>query len=91
MTQNHNWTVRFEPSFTKSLKKLDKPTAHRILNSLERLEKTDTPHSLCKALTGEFSGLWRYRIGNYRVIIDFHNENLIIVALDVAHRSKIYR
>lgn len=48
---------------------LDKPVAHRVLENLEKLVVSECPQSLCKALTGNYSGLWRYRVGSYRVVI----------------------
>ncbi|MFW0108564.1 type II toxin-antitoxin system RelE family toxin [Rothia sp. P7181] len=42
-------------------------------------------------MTGEYAGLWRYRVGNYRAIIDFDSTRVVIIALEVGHRSKVYR
>lgn len=85
------WSVHFDEGFRKDLKKLDKPAASRVIDAVERLGDFDTPQAHCKALTGQFSGLWRYRVGDYRVIIDFDKTRVVIVALEVAHRSKVYR
>ncbi|WP_311650651.1 type II toxin-antitoxin system RelE/ParE family toxin [Selenomonas artemidis] len=49
------------------------------------------PRSHGKALQGSLSGYWRYRIGNYRLIARIVDEELIIIAVSVAHRSKVYR
>ena len=84
------WNLRYDPDFLKDLKKLDKPVARRILATLERLSESSEPVAQCKALTGNYSGLWRYRIGNYRVILHFNQGEFIILALEVGHRSKIY-
>lgn len=61
------------------------------MDALDWLASSQTPQAHCKALTGEFTGLWRYRIGNYRVILDLGQGELIIIALNAGHRSKIYR
>jgi addiction module toxin, relE/stbE family len=85
------WSVFFHQDFCKDLKKLDKPVASRVIDAVERLGTFDTPPAHCKALTGQLAGLWRYRVGDYRVIIDFDKNHLVIVALGVDHRSKVYR
>ena len=90
MTGSAGWTLKLDSAVLKTLKKLDRPVASRILNALERLEQFDTPQAHCKALTGQYSGLWRYRIGDYRVILDFDGQNLVILALEVGHWSNVY-
>lgn len=84
------WELRYDPDFLKDLKKLDKPVARRVVASLERLSESPEPVAQCKALTGNYAGFWRYRIGNYRAILHFDQGEFIILALEVGHRSKIY-
>lgn len=86
-----SWSLIYDKDCIKALKKLDKPTRRRIMDALDWLAASPTPQAHCKALTGEFTGLWRYRIGNYRVILDLDQGELIIIALNAGHRSKIYR
>ena len=54
------------------------------------LKNTDNPKLHVKALTGNLKGLWRYRIIDYRLIVDIQDEELIIVTVDFEHGSKIY-
>lgn len=42
-------------------------------------------------MTENKSGLWRYRIGNYRIVADIEDDVLVILVVDVDHRSKVYR
>ena len=56
----------------------------------KNLKDTDDPRFHGKALTGNLKGLWRYKIIDYRLIVDIQDEQLIIVAVDFEHRSKIY-
>lgn len=49
------------------------------------------PRSSGKALQGEFKGLWRYRIGDYRVICQIKDKELVILVIDLAHRKDIYK
>jgi mRNA interferase RelE/StbE len=62
------WDIQVLPRAEKALKKLDKPQARRIRDALVRLAGLDDPASACKALGGPLTGLWRYRVGDYRVI-----------------------
>ena len=74
----------------KAPRKLDQQTARRIRDGLNRLAQLDDPTTPCKALSGPLTGLWRYRVGDYRVILDIDRGNVAIVAIDLGHRSEIY-
>lgn len=80
------WTIEYDRDAVKSLKKLDKSVAANIVDYLDDIAALDDPRSRGKGL----AGLWRYRVGDYRIICDLHDEELIIVALELRHRSKIY-
>lgn len=84
------WEVVLDPDFLRQLKKLDKPMRGRVLDALERLGTFENPQAHCKALTHNRSGLWRYRVGDYRVILKMYRSRLLIVAVEVGHRSRIY-
>lgn len=73
------------------MRKLDRPTAGRVLDELEEIAKLDDPRSRGKALTGNLAGLWRYRVGDYRVVCDIEDGVLVILVVDVAHRREVYR
>ena len=76
--------------FIKQLKKLDKFTQKQTTNYLSS-HVTDNPRQYGKALTANRSGQWRYRIGNYRVIVSIEDDKLIVTALEVGHRKEIYK
>ena len=75
----------------KQLKKLDSFISKRILDYLEQLELIDDPRSRGKALTSNLAGLWRYRVGDYRILCRIHEDKLVITVIEIAHRSTIYR
>ena len=75
----------------KQLKKLDSSISKRILDYLEQLELIDNPRSRGKALTSNLAGLWRYRVGDYRILCRIHEDKLVITVIEIAHRSTIYR
>jgi mRNA interferase RelE/StbE len=82
--------VQVLPRAEKALNKLDRPTAARLRAALARLAATEDPTAACKALSGPLAGLWRYRVGDYRIILDIQHNNVTIIALDLGHRSRIY-
>ena len=78
-------------TFKKQLKKLDAAISKRILDYLEQIELLDNPRSRGKALTSNLSGLWRYRVGDYRILCRICDDKLIITVIEIAHRSTVYR
>lgn len=56
----------------------------------KQLDNLSNPRQLGKALTGQYKGLWRYRIGNYRVICDIIDDELVTLAISIGHRKDIY-
>lgn len=86
------WKLSFLPKALKQLESLDKTARRRILKFLhERLLASPDPRSLGKALAGELAGLWRYRVGNYRLICKIEDRDITIVVLEIGHRREIYR
>ena len=84
------WAIRTDRHFDRALRKLDRPVATRVLKALTALENLDDPTQRCKAPTGPYTGLWRLRVGDYRVILDIRRGELVIIALDVGNRSSSY-
>jgi mRNA interferase RelE/StbE len=86
------WRIEFVPAAAKELKKLGKAEAARIIATLEtRIAVLDDPRSLGSALTGELGGLWRWRIGDYRVIARIEDERITILVVRIGHRREVYR
>jgi mRNA interferase RelE/StbE len=86
------WRIEFVPAAAKELKKLGKAEAARIITTLEkRIATLDDPRSLGSALTGELGGLWRWRIGDYRVVARIEDKRITILIVRVGHRRDIYR
>ena len=86
------WNIEFVPAAAKELKKLGRGEAARIIATLEtRIAALDDPRTLGSALTGELGGLWRWRIGDYRVIARIENERITILVVRIGHRREVYR
>lgn len=84
-----SYTVRYDPRALKELGKLDKTVPRRIVAAVDALRSNPRP-SGCRALSG-YPGLWRIRVGNYRIIYTIKDTELVVLVLRVAHRSTAYR
>ena len=85
------WRAELSPRALKQLSKLDKPTARRIIDYLREIASGEDPHSQGKELTGNLAGFWRYRVGNYQFIASTEDDELLTLAINIDHRSRIYR
>ncbi len=86
------WTIEYTETARTQLRTLDKPMARRIVDYMsERVAGLDDPRTLGTALTGPLGGLWRYRVGDCRVICDIQDGALRVLVVRVARRDKVYR
>jgi len=86
------WAVELAESAADALDKLDSPARNRIRRFLrERLQGTSDPRQWGKALTGRYAGLWRYRLGDYRLVCQLQDARLVVLVVKVARRDKAYR
>ena len=73
------------------MKKKDPLEALRIFNWIgKNLEGCENPRRTGGAPTGQSEGSWRYRVGDYRILAEIHDGELIILLVDIAHRSTVY-
>ena len=87
-----NWTIEFSEVAIKQLKKLDKQTRLRIFDYLEqRICTADDPRQQGKALIHNKAGLWRYRLGDFRIICQINESTITILVLAVGHRRDVYK
>ena len=86
------WKIEFERQALKELKSLGRPASMRVLKTLEtRIAQLPDPRELGDPLVGEWSGYWRYRIGDYRVIARFYDEVMVVSVVKIGHRREVYR
>ncbi len=86
------WTVEYDDGARAQLRRLDRQTVHRINNFMEnRIAVLDNPRDQGKVLHGPMAGLWRYRVGDYRVICDIQDDVLRILVVRVGRRDQVYR
>jgi len=84
------WGLETTPEFDRAARKLDRQILRRIKTYLDEVCGLDDPRDRGKGLTGNLSGYWRYRIGDYRVLAEIRDEEIIIVAVALGHRSDVY-
>lgn len=85
------YQVETTPRFEKAFKKLDRYTQKMIKAWIEKhLVGCEDPRQHGKGLTANRSGQWRYRIGDYRLICQINDNELVILALTVGHRQDVY-
>ena len=87
------WLIKFDDPAIKELAKLDKQIARRIIAFLrERVSVLDDPRSIGEALKGSKLGdLWKYRVGDYRIISNIEDGALRIVVVKIGNRREVYR
>lgn len=84
------YSVEYSETARKQLRKLDPPVARRIVLYLDDVAESPDPRSRGKGLAGDRSGIWRYRVGDYRALCEIRDAELIILTLEIGHRSTIY-
>lgn len=87
------WTVELDPSVEKELDKLDPQQTKRILRFLfERVAHLEDPRSIGEALKGsKFKSLWKYRVGDYRIISSLEDNVARILVVKIGDRREVYR
>lgn len=78
------WRIEFSGKAEKELSSLDKPQALRILNYLDELAALSDPRKRGKALAADLSGLWRYRVGAWRVLCKIEDSRLLVLVVKLS-------
>lgn len=86
------WTILLDTGVEKDLKKLGTVAQKKIFKFLRNLVIThDDPRIKGKALQGRLTNLWRYRVGDYRIICKLIDKELTLLVVHVGHRKHIYK
>lgn len=83
------YRLRFTPAVKKHISKLDRPIAVRIKQYLVDLDLAN-PRSSGKPLAGD-DGIWRYRVGDYRILASISDEEVLVLVVAISHRRQVYR
>lgn len=87
-----SWQIEITRTAQKQIQKLDRMAQESIVSFLRtRVMPAANPRQLGKPLHGDKKGLWRYRVGDYRLICDIQDQRVTILLLTVGHRKEVYR
>ena len=84
------YKVIYSDTARKNIERLDRPLQKRILAFVDRIEKSTNPRFSGKALKGN-DNEWRYRVGDYRLVCEIKDRELIVWMIRVGHRREVYR
>jgi len=85
------WSIEFSSEADRDFAKLDKPIQRRIYGYLyERIANAEDAHDFGKALKHSLSSLWCYRVGDYRIVCQLEDKKLIVLVVEIGHRSSVY-
>jgi mRNA interferase RelE/StbE len=84
------WTIEWSDSARKQLRKLDRQVARQLVAYVEERAAPD-PRAVGKPLTAQFASLWRYRVGDHRIIVSIEDAVLRVLVVRVGHRRDVYR
>jgi mRNA interferase RelE/StbE len=91
--RSHVWKIELDAKADKDLDRLDRQVAKRILSFLyDRVAISENPRVLGEALHGpRFGKLWKYRVGDHRLVCKIEDERVVVLVLEIGHRREIYR
>lgn len=85
------WRIDYTDTAVRQLRKLDKRWARRIMDYMDERVGSGDPRRTGRMLSGPMGKLWRYRVGDFRVICDVQDDALRVLVVTVARRDKAYR
>ena len=85
------WQIEFEREAKKELARLDRSAQADIMKYLKnRIAGNDDPRRFGAPLRSNLSGLWKYRVGAYRIIAEIQDHRITVVVVRIGHRSRVY-
>jgi len=86
------WKIEYNPHVEKDLRAIDRKDQRRIQDFMnERVALLEDPRTIGDSLKGTLGGLWKYRVGDYRIICDIRDESVTVLVVRIGHRRKVYR
>jgi mRNA interferase RelE/StbE len=91
MSAPREWRVEFDAAAARDLRKLGYTAQQAILRYLrQRIATAEDPRRFGRALTGDLKGLWRYRVGDYRIVAKIEDDRFFVLVLTVGNRRDVY-
>jgi mRNA interferase RelE/StbE len=86
------WQIEFDSEAEDDLGKLDREIQRRIIRYLrDRIATANDPRRFGAPLRRELSGLWKYRVSDYRIICRIEAKKLVVYVIRIGHRREIYK
>jgi len=87
-----SWKIEYLKSIQKEVRKIDRGVQKKIREYLEnKVANLDDPRDIGKPLKGNLAELWRYRVGDYRVICEIQDKTITVLVIHIGHRKKVYK
>jgi mRNA interferase RelE/StbE len=91
MSDPRVWRVEFDSEAARDLRKLGAEPQRSILRYLrQRIATSQDPRRFGRPLTGDLKGLWRYRVGDYRIVAAIEDDRFVVLIVTVGHRREVY-
>mgnify|MGYP003345735393 CR=1 FL=1 len=91
MSEQQVWRVEFAADAARDLRKLGRDAELQILRYLrQRIATSEDPRRFGRALTRDLKGLWRYRVGDYRIVAAIEDDRFVVLVVTVGHRREVY-
>ena len=91
MSNSRVWRVEFDNEAARDLRKLGAQPQRLILRYLrQRIATSEDPRRFGRPLTGDLKGLWRYRVGDYRIVAAIEEDRFVVLIVTVEHRREVY-
>jgi len=85
------WRIEWDEQAVEEARKLDRTALKRIIRYLEeRIAPSENPRDFGKPLRGAKLGVWRYRVGDYRILCKIEDEKVTVLIISVGHRKNVY-
>lgn len=88
---HRQYGVVLAPAAQRQLEKLNTEIQRRIVRALHRLEVEPRPAGVEPLSGGHDNRLWRVRVGDYRVVYEINDDELLVLVIRIGHRREVYR
>lgn len=86
-----SWRLEYSKKALRQLRKMDPGQRAIVLLWMDKnIDGCDDPRTHGKGLTANRAGQWRYHVGDYRVLCELRDDGLVVLAIEVGHRSVVY-
>ena len=85
------YKVQYSKLALKKLQKLDRSISSAIVSWIDKnLDNCENPRLKGRTLKGNLAPFWRYRIGDYRILVEIKDQVLVIIIITIGHRKEVY-